>query len=331
MRLDFFGRQQGQRVRVKSQPLQVEVGPPPADLGTRQWLPALDFELSDDWQQKLPVFVVGEPVTRTLRLKARGLQAAQLPALQLQVPDSFKIYTDQPAREDRVVAEGLEGVLEQKIAFVPTRPGLFELPAIGLPWWDMKQQRWREAQLGALQVEVAPGPQSNPPLPATAPPPLAAPDPPPASQAVDTASSSGFWPWLSLGLGLGWLLTLTGFWWSRRNPGAPPPEPVADVGLNERQARQAVIQAAACHNAHQTRVALVAWSKTLWPELSALAYEQLMQSGAAELQQELVRLDRHLYAGEGQTWNGQALARLVKSFALSDHSTKVTALPDLYP
>lgn len=329
MRLDFFGRQQGQRVRVKSQPLQVEVVPPPADLGARQWLPALDVELSDDWQQKLPDFVVGEPVTRTLRLKARGLQAAQLPTLHALAPESFKTYTDQPTREDRLVAEGLEGILEQKIAIVPTRPGPFELPAIRLPWWDTKQQRWREAVLGALRVEVAPGAESRPlvdaPLPAL--PAVQLSENPPAPG----DPNPGFWPWLSLGLGGGWLVTLVWLWRSRQNHSVQMPQSVADAPPGEKAARQAVLKAASRNDAPQTRVALVAWSQALWPELSSRAYEQLSQSGGTELRRELARLDRHLYAREGQPWTGQDIIPLIKTFVTPAPASSVSALPDLYP
>lgn len=331
MRLDFFGRQQGQRVRVKSQPLQVEVVAPPADLGARQWLPALDVELSDDWQQKLPDFVVGVPVTRTLRLKARGLQAAQLPTLHALAPESFKTYTDQPTREDRLVAEGLEGILEQKIAIVPTRPGPFELPAIRLPWWDTKQQRWRETVLGALRVEVAPGAPLIPSSPAPAPPPQAMPEPSSTTQPSAPAPQPGFWPWLSLGLGLGWLITLWWFLWPRRWQRQAVPEPAADLGVREKLARQAVLKAASRNDAPQTRVALIAWSQALWPELSSRAYEQLSQSGGTELRRELARLDRHLYAREGQPWTGQGIIPLIKTFVTPAPASSVSALPDLYP
>ena len=332
MRLDFLGRQQGQRVRVKSQPLQVEVSPPPADLGRRQWLPALDLELNDDWQQKRPNFVVGEPVTRTLRLRARGLQAAQLPALQPLMPDSFKTYTDQPTHEDRLVPEGLEGVLEQKIAIVPTRPGIFELPAVSLPWWDQMQQRWREAKLAALQVEVAPGAAPSAPSLVAPPPPSATPAAPPRSHLpAEVDAVPGFWPWLSLGLGLGWLLTLLWLWRSRRNQTTPLPKSVAAARPNEKAARLTVIQSATRNDAQQTRIALVAWSQTLWPELSVGAYEKLIQSAGAELQQELAQLDRHLYAREGQPWSGQRLISLIKTCALPAQTKQAVALPDLYP
>ena len=124
-RFDPFSRQ-GQRVRRMTQPLQVKVLPLPADLGQRSWIPATTLKLQDDWQERVPQFVVGEPVTRTLRLSAGGVLAAQLPLLQLNLPPGFKSYPDQPRREDQLSRGGVTGILEQKIALVPTHPGQYQ-------------------------------------------------------------------------------------------------------------------------------------------------------------------------------------------------------------
>ncbi len=77
---DFFGRSL-QQVRRKSEALQIQVTEPPADLGSRHWLPARRLTLQDDWQQHPPTLRVGEPATRTLTLTAEGREVSLNPKL----------------------------------------------------------------------------------------------------------------------------------------------------------------------------------------------------------------------------------------------------------
>lgn len=339
-RRDPFG-QQGRRVRRTSQPLQVEVTPLPKDIGRRPWIPAIAVELQDDWQQHPPKLTVGEPATRTLHLGATGVQAAQLPELKPEVPDGFKTYPDQPKREDLQSSSGISGVLEQKIAMVPTRAGHFTLPAVDLNWWDVTTGRWKSVHLAALELEVAAAPDSVPSQPQS-------PATLPALKSVSTETTSnslsdplapaspektvaGFWPWLSLGLGLGWLLTLLLLWrsWWRAKPGQA--KAALDLKPTEKSARRAVVQAARNHDPQATRQALLAWSRILWPAEQNDAYEQLCKAADPTLLKELENLDLCLYGRSGVVWDGQGMVACLDSWR-PDTSKKVrSGLPELYP
>jgi hypothetical protein len=342
-RMDPYG-QQRRRVRRTSQPLQVEVSPLPKDIGRRSWIPALAVDLRDDWQQHPPKLTVGEPVTRTLHLGASGVQSAQLPELKPEVPESFKTYPDQPKREDLQSSSGISGVLEQKIAMVPTRAGHFTLPAVDLDWWDVSARRWRSAHLAALELEVAAAPDAV----LTS---LYLPKTPPAPNSVDAETAAGnpfsdvttdaspaviqtvpgFWPWLSLGLVIGWLLTLFMFWrlWRRDRTGFV--QPVVDLKPTEKVARKAVIMAAQNNDPQATRQALLAWSRTLWPEAQTGAYEQLCSAVDPELCDELENLDLFLYGHTDNMWEGSRLAEKLAHWRPADTNGTDTQLPPLYP
>ncbi|MCF6266472.1 MAG: BatD family protein [Desulfuromusa sp.] len=347
-RFDPFGRQ-GRRVRQRSQPLQVEVLPPPADLGSRPWIPATAVTLQDDWQQQVPQLVVGEPATRTLRLSARGVPAAQLPELQPALPSGFKSYPDQPRREDRLTNSGVTGLVEQKIALVPTQPGHYQLPAIDLDWWDVVSEQWQHLHLAALSVDVAPSPTvvagsapigtgsvsevaanaALPPLQKL--PPASFSTVPPVGKAISPYAS--FWPWVSLALALGWLLTLVLLLRYRRHL-QPVTEAESKDGLptlTEKAARQAVLRAARTHDPQATRQALVQWCQILYPEAPPGVYEQFCKTVApAGLKQELENLDLSLYGDSGQTWNGEALAEQIAAWLVGKVKQKSATLPDLY-
>jgi hypothetical protein len=239
-RFDPFGNT-SRRVRKHSRPITVEIQPLPGDANGRPWLPTQKLTLDDSWPQRPVRMTVGEPVTRTLTLQAMGLPAAQLPELNLNVPEGFKSYPDQPARDDQAGVDGLTGTLRQKIALVATRPGRFSLPALDLDWWDTSAQRWQTAHLDPVEIEVAPAAGTVAATPA-APTALAtdqpSPAPAPAAAKADTAAPSaaaaptvlpvrntGFWPWLALGLGLGWLATLLLWWRQNRRPQRAGPTP----------------------------------------------------------------------------------------------------------
>ena len=305
-----------------------------------------DVDLQDDWQKKLPKLTVGEPATRTLRLGASGVLAAQLPELKLTVPNGFKTYPDQPKRENLQSSSGITGMLEQKIAMVPTRAGHFTLPAVDLDWWDLTTGQWRQAHLAALDVDVAPAagfveqkPALSPESPdgsATTGPLATGPQLSAPPQIVDTgvaiaSSKPGIWPWISLGLGLGWLLTLILLFTRRRTAPMAAQQTAGAAKLSEKAARHSVIQAARTHNPQATRQALMAWSRTLWPLPPNDAHEQLFKSADPILLKELETLDLCLYGCSDLVWNGQGMVDCLATWRPASAKNTDSGLPELYP
>lgn len=349
-RLDPFGRR-GERLRLSSDAVQVEVMPPPADPAGRTWLPARSLRLNDDWQGKTVQLTVGEPATRTLTVAVEGQQAAQLPELQVKAPDGFKTYPDQPDRQDHPSEEGITGVLQQKIALVPTRPGRYRLPAMALDWWDVTSGQWRQARFAPVDIEVGPeagaavgaSPSAASPPPAPKPSgkeaaaePSTVPVSPAASALPGDARqgvTAGFWPWLSLALGLGWLTTLLWLWRQRSGQSRRPAEPAeSTLPVREKTARRAVEQAAAKNDPQATRRALAAWSATL-PHLSGRPdLDAFMRTAPAPLRDAMDELNRALYAPGGQGWSGATLLEAIRQWRpQGDDAAGADALPELYP
>ncbi len=72
----------GRPVAARSQEITLDVEPRPAT-AKGNWLPAEQITLHDSWEDNPPQLKVGEPVTRTITIEARGLAASQIPALSL--------------------------------------------------------------------------------------------------------------------------------------------------------------------------------------------------------------------------------------------------------
>ncbi|PIE69812.1 MAG: hypothetical protein CSA21_00390 [Deltaproteobacteria bacterium] len=316
----------GRRLYRRSEALQITVLPRPDDLGDRPWIPAKDMTLVDDWQKNLPDLQVGEPVTRTLTLNVAGLSATRLPDLHLQVPESWKMYADQPGRRDGDNDAGIVGTLVQKAVLVPTRAGRFTLPAMALEWYDTGAGTWQTAQVEALTVEVAPDETAAG---------NAAPLPAEPGSSEETAprrppgQAAGFWPWVSLGLGLGWLVTLC-CWWGRRfwpRPGQPAVTPAKAAANQEKQARHRLLKAAGSNDPVQTRQALEYWYRCL----SSGGNPALPEEAEERLHLAVNELNRVLYGPEPGSWQGDELAAAVRSLKKVKNTEAPAGLPPLYP
>jgi len=149
---NFFDR--GRAINVPSRAITLTVKPRPAAFSGSAWLPAkmlaLEETLSTDGVR------VGDAITRTIRLTARGLSAAQLPAIAMQRSAQFQIYPDQPSRVARLDGNDALATLEQKIAIIPAAAGAITLPAIEIPWWDVQADELRMAILPARTINVLP-------------------------------------------------------------------------------------------------------------------------------------------------------------------------------
>lgn len=308
--------EQGARpVRMRSASLAFTVKPMPPGLGRSAWLPAQSLQLEEAWSENPPMFTVGEPVTRTLRIRARGLTAAQLPALDAFPGEGVKLYPDQAVLKDTPDDAGITGLREQKIALIPTRPGALVLPAIEVRWWDTRANREAVARLPARQVSVLPGRAvSNPTQAQGAPlsrPSSARPLPPsPASRArpvlgFDTANA---WFWLSQVLATGWILTLFVLW-RRRLPAASAPAPAFSQPVMRAQLEKQIQRACLANDAPGTQSQLLAWAARQWPDDPPASLGVLAARCAPPLSAAVLELDRSLYAKSGGAWQGQTLWR----------------------
>ncbi|MFQ5642252.1 MAG: BatD family protein, partial [Thiogranum sp.] len=153
----------GQRIRVRGQPLTLDIRPRPAAYRAPHWLPGSELVLQDSWEEGPPEFRVGEPVTRTLTLQAKGLESSHLPDIDIPETANMRLYPEQAVTENRTDGEWVFGIRKQSIAYVPSRPGRVSLPEIRIDWWDLKQQQQRSTVLPGWEVNVLPAPGNTAP------------------------------------------------------------------------------------------------------------------------------------------------------------------------
>lgn len=206
----------GQVLNALGEAFSLAVRPRPG-AAAQPWLPAHAFALR--YEAPPAEASAGEPFALVLRAEAVGLTAEQMPEIALPTLDGVQVYPEAPSVRERVRDGRPVTEWTRRFAIVAPRQGRLDIPAFGVDWWDVGEDRAARAELPALEIALRPGVAA--PSPAT-PEATAGDAVPPALPPA--APATGFpWPWLSAALAVLWLLTLAWGWRrGRRHPvGAP--------------------------------------------------------------------------------------------------------------
>ena len=324
----------GRAVSAQGEALQLEVRPAPATAAS-PWLPAQSLQYTAQLSAASSPARVGEPITVTLRVQAQGLAAEQLPELVLpDIPDA-EVYPDQETAQTRDNAGWVLGERVRRFAVVPKRPGVLQIPALQMAWWDVVADKAAIANIDPQQMTIldADGQTASTPaehdVPADG---HANPDP----VGPEGSLSASIWPWLSGVFAVLWLATLGWAWRLRKQPtmtqASPSPStqrmalPTLDMAL--RQGDLAAIASALRFAARQATGQRFASLQ----EVAACLREPAQRDAVCQL-------ERHLYAADGQGTATLAelrdtLRKVFRSgldWGLPSSAASTSLLPPLYP
>lgn len=283
--------------RIEAPALTRDVRPVPTDLRPDQWLPAHALTLTESWHPDVSQLRPGQPLRRTIRIEARGVTAAQIPPLHPGA-DGFSVHPEPPRLEEREEGGWITGIREQTWLLVPRHAGEFTLPALQLPWTDAVSGQPQQATLPARPVAVmassearnvatdphaAPAANSAPPQPST------------PSTPAGGATAAGTGAALLAAIAL-------------LAAGAAATRRLRDTATFRR-----ITCACRDNDPIAARTNLLQWSREIGAPgpggLLALAHHL----GGTATGRELATLDRHLYGGARQHWNGRGLIAALRS------------------
>ena len=327
---DFFGsnpfRGQGRQLRIESEPSTLEILPRPGE-AAGNWLPAEEITLHDSWTQNPPQLRAGEPVTRTITIEARGLTGSQIPVLEPGQPADTRLYPEQPVIESRTDGNKVFGFSRQSFTYIPDRTGRLRVPPVELAWWNIDKDQQELAQLSEWDLNVAPGSGATARPPAQSAP----------SGYPDNASSAGAdsenraplseSPEASLLERYWWILVLLLilpllYLLARKRSRAPQKEVTrkkpAEAPVST-DAPQPLFKTAierferACRENRPTdaATALLSAAEATWPEDPPRTLGALAARFEGKPAEQVMLLDRALYAGEGSEWKGMDLLNAV--------------------
>ncbi|MCP5242487.1 MAG: protein BatD [Burkholderiales bacterium] len=344
-------------VRLRGDIVTLNVKPRPDQSQSSYWLPAEAVELHETWQPEDSKINIGEPVTRSITIKALGVTGEQLPELKLADPEGFKLYPDRAQSNTQSQSGTVQGEKTLRLAYMPTQPGkhiLRPLPCTGgiqslianrsprcrnarwkyflLPGSNrMPRLNHRMPAMGRIVQYSNSAEQTGSQLfPA---------DRTSRLTGSPTAGDSG-WFWVALLFATLWLITFGLFWRMYRMQRMPlqpdgTEKPYFEEPENARQARKRFFAACQDNNPQQARHSLLKWAACHWPDSPPRGLDELASRlNDPAIDATLTQLDRVLYQDNQESWNGRELAKLItelpKTARGSIDNRSGGALPELY-
>jgi len=315
--------------RISSDRIKVKVLPIPAEIVNKKlsyWLPATSLSLSEQWSDQQKEIKVGEPVTRTLTMRAEGLLASQLPELSDNTSqDQLKQYADQPVLDNKLTPDGYVGTRQEKVAYIAAEPGQVQLPGVDIVWWNINTEKMETASLPPRTITVVGAAASAPSTTDSAP--IVADEGKTTASENQTHNATGetvtvggvttpVWFWVSVVFMLLWLVTLLLWLKAKRNAVAVPAiKPEEDRNaINAKAAIKKVKAACDGNNPQQAKDALIDWARMQWPESPPTSLGHIARRINGQLATELVNLNNVLYKPNSVSWNSSALWHAVSEF-----------------
>lgn len=322
-----FSSRTGRLVQVRSPSIVLEVQPIPDDYPAgAPWLPAADLMLSQEWQPEPGLdLLVGESLTRSIRIEARGLHASQLPdltALNGNGIEGVRQYADQPKLETSIEESGMLGLRQDSAALLVQSAGQFRLPPVQLYWWNTRTDSLQQIKLEPVELKVMDSEHFQPGA-------VAADE----TLTTEVSDSPPLWPWQ---LATAILTTLLCFSLAllyrstRQLRKLNEPDQDETIFDNEIQGNPLADLQAACRGNHASdaRKALEAWARQQDQDgLIALTHRH------PELAEALDDLNASLFGQSEHHWRGKPLWRAVR-LVIQSQKRQVPAeetLEPLYP
>jgi hypothetical protein len=334
----------GNQIVRDTEPKSLEVTARPPQASVDGWMPSTSVTMEQRWSGDIDSVTVGEPVTRTITIRAEGLSAAQITPLQEPQGNNYRGYPDQPQLDEIVTTNGLTATRIESLALVPNNSGEITLPAVELIWWDTNSNKRRVASLPSITLQVSPSENTD----------VAANDNnvmQGTNDAMTTLASDASKPKVSfmtnLSLALNALLMtliVTLLIGRKRKALAARSQQAAlssdSARLNLKQQLRAIESEAKDDNLMAMREAILRWGKTLFAENPPSTLKSLGDLlGNPSISQLFAQLDEQLYQHNGVPATTLDVALLLASLKKESNFSRESAsksksgkaLQSLYP
>ena len=339
-----FNFNQGRRVARESNSIELTIKPIPDSFTGKTWLPASNVTIEEAWSPDKKQLKVGEPITRTITLKAKGSLGSLLPGINANFPKSIKQYPDQADISDALEPDGVSGTRIESIALIPLADEDLKLPAIRLAWWDTDEDKLKYAFLASknFNVSAADIPATQTPAPTSLNTnsiqhkPYSKDSSQELSDALNTWKITGY---LSLLMNIA-LILLIGYLWkfrpSKENAPISQHNNTENSKASQLKASQKLLfKTCSENNAKAARQALITWAQVYFDDSSLYSLDNIiLKCNNKELQKYIQELEYTLYGQKNaKSWKGQKLSNAIRSMPKKSKKErkKNKELPDLYP
>jgi hypothetical protein len=327
----FFSR--GNRLARLTEEKIIDIMPRPSHISASQWMPSSQLKLEQTWSNKSASLTAGEPITRTIKITALGLTAAQIQPLPSIENSEVKLYPDQAVLEDKQTNRGILGIRSESVAIVPNQAGKLTLPSIEVKWWDTVNNRMQTSRLPEKTFTV-----------------IAAKNTPQisyennttnqqaiATENLETTSSLSKLTHWSLTLNALLVAVIVGLlYWRRNTPSKLATKATTKLSHSKQQLNQ-IAKLAKDSNLAAMRESILLWGAEVFVQQPPRSLNQLADLMAnPELKQQFALLDKMLFKADSNGVSAvdtQAIVKILKGFSTANNKDKDrgTQLKPLYP
>lgn len=320
-----LSRSTNQRLVTRSNEIVLQVKNIPTAYQGNKWLPAQKVFLTENWSEAssgVSNFHVGEPITRTITLRAEGVTGSHIPELQVEsnIINDFKQYPDKPSVQDQISNQGINGIRVEKIAMIPNKVGKYTLEAIVIPWWNTHTNQQEYARLLEKTISVSASDETIDKVNAVKTGGVTQPDQSgndlilTSDEQIDSSLSSDpmLWRFLTIMFAAIWLITC-GLWFYYRKSKLIVEKSIRshDPLFLYRAIRQ--LKATCAENdLVGVKDALLFWDACLYPDAPAISLDQISSRYSGVLAIEVEKMSSLLYGREKQDWSSLSLWNAIK-------------------
>ena len=321
-----------QPITVRAENVTVQVKPIPVAAKNTWWLPAKNLTLEEHWSTSPEKIQLGQPVTRTIVIKAIGLTAEQLPELQLPAEDGLQVYPDKPILNTDGDPQNLLSTRTEKYALIANKSGKLTFPEIKLPWWNTEKNKAQVAVIPPRTITisgVASETSNNSAqlldLPTTKA--VFAQNRLSLDQPELEKNTINYWLISTAIIAVLWILTIILLW---KKKGTPQQRSVTKQPISQKEFKLACNQ----NNPKQAKLALLNLAKQYYPEFTLHNLEDLKQlSTDQDLHELLDRLNQALYTESSTSWDGHGFFSKIQPLFKRNkqQAADKPVLPEFYP
>lgn len=287
-----------QKVEAAGPRFVLDVKSAPLNQSSRHWLPAQKIWFEERLSGVPDRVKIGEPVTRTVTVKAEGVPAELLPVLHITQHPGFGIYADKAHRRNEIKNETLVGSITTKLTYLFDQPGEALIPPITLNWFNTKTGQFEKAELPERKIMIiGDALQTNSMLGANHVD-LSKSEilQPKTRKEKPESSKQSLLPWyLVLLFGSAWVIT--GLLWLRKSR-------QDKAHASSKKIRQALKKACEMHHAVAAKDCLLAFAKIKWPHSNILSLNDVQLLAPEKLKAEIKKLSQALYRQTAEPWQG---------------------------
>ena len=119
------------------------------------WLPLRDLTVAQTWSGPTEDLQIGDTLTRTISMRASGLDGAVLPPIDELEITGANVYPE-PSEIERLFVDGsIVGTRVESSSIVATEAGTLEIPELVIPWWNVDTDQQEFAVVPATTLEIA--------------------------------------------------------------------------------------------------------------------------------------------------------------------------------